>query len=130
MIEPAPRTRRWTAAFVNSPGSWRPRDRGCWRSAHALVFAGVYWLAYLLRFDFKVPADSIAVFWSTLAWVIGLKLLVFYLLAQFQGWWRYVTFADLAALVRATIISLLLLAAATSSSACPSPEECSSSTAS
>ena len=40
-----------------------------------------------------------AIFWSTLAWVIGLKLLVFYLLAQFQGWWRYVTFADLAALL-------------------------------
>ena len=55
---------------------------------HALVFAGVYWLAYLLRFDFEVPADNVAIFWSTLAWVIGLKLLVFYLLAQFQGWWR------------------------------------------
>ena len=80
--------------------------------AHAVVFAGVYWLAYLLRFDFDVPAEYMTTFWSSVAWVIGLKLLVFCLLSQFHGWWRYVTFADLAALLRAATVSLFLLAAA------------------
>ena len=81
---------------------------------------------------FRRPGRATStLFWSTLAWVIGLKLLVFCLLAQFHGWWRYVTFADLAALLRATIISLLSAGRRrTSSSACPSPAACSSSTAS
>jgi FlaA1/EpsC-like NDP-sugar epimerase len=78
---------------------------------HGFIFAVAYWLAYLLRFDFSVPPDSVALFWSTLIWVIDLKLLVFYLLAQYHGWWRYVTFADLAALLRAATISLLVLTA-------------------
>lgn len=36
---------------------------------------------------------------------------MFYLVGHYHGWWRYVTFADLAALLRASIISLLLLVA-------------------
>jgi FlaA1/EpsC-like NDP-sugar epimerase len=80
--------------------------------AHGVIFAGVYLLSNLLRFDFMISAKDIEVFWATLGWVVGLKLLVFWLLAQFQGWWRYVTFGDLVALLRATIISMLVLAAA------------------
>jgi FlaA1/EpsC-like NDP-sugar epimerase len=85
-----------------------------WRLAiaHALIFAGAYWLAYRLRFDFSMPPKASILFWSTLAWVIGAKLCVFCLLAQFYGWWRYVTFADLVALLRATLVSLLVLTAA------------------
>ena len=81
--------------------------------AHGFVFAGVYWFAYLLRFDFSIPDDNVIMFSTTLAWVVGLKVVVFGLLAQYHGWWRYVTFADLVALVRATILSLCVLAAAT-----------------
>jgi FlaA1/EpsC-like NDP-sugar epimerase len=77
---------------------------------HIVVFTVAYGLAFLLRFDFAVPTTEAALFWSTLIWIIDLKLLVFYLLAQFHGWWRYVTFADLAALLRAVTISLLVLA--------------------
>lgn len=80
-------------------------------TAHAIIFAGVYWLAYLLRFDFDIPAESMTVFWSSVPWVIGLKILVFCLLSQFHGWWRYVTFADLVALLRASVVSLFILAA-------------------
>lgn len=80
--------------------------------AHAFVFADAYWLALLLRFDFDIPSESMAVFFSSLVWVIGLKLFVFYFLSQFHGWWRYVTFADLLALVRASVIALFVLAAA------------------
>ncbi len=77
---------------------------------HAAVFGVGYWLAYLLRFDFAIPPDFMSIFWLTLCWVIGLKLLVFCLLGQFRGWWRYVTFADLTALFRAAALSLLVLA--------------------
>ena len=71
-----------------------------------------YWLAYLLRFDFAIPSTFMEVFWITLPWVIGLKLLIFCLAGQFRGWWRYVTFADLTALFRACALSLLLLGTA------------------
>ena len=80
-------------------------------TAHAVIFAGVYWLAYLLRFDFDVPAEGMTIFWSSVPWVVGLKILVFCLLSQFHGWWRYVTFADLVALLRASVVSLFILAA-------------------
>ena len=78
---------------------------------HVAVFTVAYWLAYMLRFDFNMsPADE-GLFASSLLWVVGLKLLVFCLLAQFRGWWRYVTFTDMVALLRAAAVSLFVLAA-------------------
>jgi FlaA1/EpsC-like NDP-sugar epimerase len=90
---------------------WQSANVRAWflAIAHAVVFAGAYWLAYLLRFDFNVPAASMTIFLSSIISVICLKLLVFYMLSQFHGWWRYVTFADLAALLRATFVSLVVL---------------------
>ncbi len=80
-------------------------------AVHALVFAAAYWLAYGFRFDFAMPAKVASLFWASLAWVIGVQLLVFFFLGQLQGWWRYVTFADLIALLRASLAALLILAA-------------------
>jgi FlaA1/EpsC-like NDP-sugar epimerase len=82
-------------------------------AVHALVFAGVYWLAYSFRFDFAMPEDFAALFRASLGWVLGIQLLVFFFLGQLQGWWRYVTFADLIALLRASLLSLVILAATT-----------------
>jgi FlaA1/EpsC-like NDP-sugar epimerase len=76
---------------------------------HAALFTGIYWSAYLLRFDFSVPEEDVAFYWNTLSWVLALKLAIFYLAGDFYGWWRYVTFADLAALVRAAFFSLCAL---------------------
>jgi len=78
---------------------------------HFLVFAVAYWLAWLLRFDFDIPPDMLSSFWSSLPWAVGVQLLVFCLLGQFHGWWRYVTFTDLMALLRASAMSLFGLAA-------------------
>jgi len=80
---------------------------------HCVLFALVYWLAFRLRFDLEspVPPKNMAVFRWSFAWVLGLKLSVFYASGHFHGWWRYVTFADLAALLRASVLSLVALAA-------------------
>ena len=67
---------------------------------HAAVFVLAYWLAYYLRFGLTFSSESLGLWWSSLGWVVGLQLLVFCLLGQFHGWWRYVTFADLTALLR------------------------------
>jgi FlaA1/EpsC-like NDP-sugar epimerase len=76
---------------------------------HAAVFTAAYGLAYVLKHDFPLPTKSGMLFQSSLSWVVGLQLLVFLLMGQFHGWWRYVTFADLASLLRATAISLFVL---------------------
>jgi FlaA1/EpsC-like NDP-sugar epimerase len=79
-------------------------------TAHAAVFVVAYWSAYLLKFDFAVPDQYFGTFRSTLGWAVATQLLIFGLLGQFHGWWRYVTFADLVALLRAAFVSLVALA--------------------
>jgi FlaA1/EpsC-like NDP-sugar epimerase len=79
---------------------------------HAVVFIVAYWAAYYLRFGLIVTTDVFLLWWSSLGWVVGLQLVVFGLLGQFHGWWRYVTFADLTALLRAAVLSLCILVAA------------------
>jgi FlaA1/EpsC-like NDP-sugar epimerase len=82
---------------------------------HGLLFEGIYWAAYWVRMlDFSSPevyASLSAVFWNSLPWVLLLKLSIFYFSGHYQGWWRYVTFADLSALLRASFISFCAIAA-------------------
>ncbi len=78
---------------------------------HLAVFALVYWVAFLLRFDFAIPADYIQVFWGTLLWVLAVKFTLFLIAGQYDGWWTYVTFGDLIALVRYTVAATFIFAA-------------------
>ena len=78
-------------------------------AVHAAVFLSVYVASFNLRFDFEIPAEWQGVFWTNLPWIVGLKLAVFYFTGQFYGWWRYVTMADLAALLRAVTISFVAI---------------------
>ncbi|MCA9262933.1 MAG: polysaccharide biosynthesis protein [Planctomycetales bacterium] len=78
--------------------------------AHIGVFSLVYWIAFALRFDFQIPPKYVVRFASTLPLVLLIKLPIFFFLGNFHGWWRYVTFADLIALLKATAISLVLIA--------------------
>jgi FlaA1/EpsC-like NDP-sugar epimerase len=76
-------------------------------AGHAVVFAFVYWLAFVLRLDFPFPSASSDTFWASLPWIVGVKVGIFYLCGHYRGWWRYVTFADLVALLRASGLSML-----------------------
>ncbi len=77
---------------------------------HVALFMAIYWMAFLVRFDAFVPNSIIPVFWNTLPWIILIKLVIFYLSGHYHGWWRYVTFADLAALLRASFYSFCAIA--------------------
>jgi len=77
--------------------------------AHVCISGLSYWLAYQLRFDFALPAIDRAVMWTTMPWVVAVKLLVFHQLGSFHGWWRYVTFEDLAGLLRVATVSALII---------------------
>ena len=76
-------------------------------AVHAVILILAYWLAYAIRFELPLPPDKIRMFWDSVGWVVGVQLVVFGLLGQFHGWWRYVTFSDLTALLRAAVIAVL-----------------------
>ena len=78
---------------------------------HLAVFALAYLTAFMLRFDLPIPADYLHLFWVSLPWILGDKLVIFFVLGHFDGWWAYVTFADLIALVRTSILAMLLFIA-------------------
>lgn len=77
---------------------------------HGAAFTAIYLASYQLRFDFAVPASAAEIFWQTLPLMVALKFAVFYYSGNYHGWWRYVTFADLTAIVRAATLHLLLIA--------------------
>ena len=78
---------------------------------HAVLFGLTFWLAFALRFDFSIMPIQVLIFWEGIPWLFGVKLAIFYCTGQYHGWWQHVSFADLAALTRACVLSLLVLAA-------------------
>jgi len=78
---------------------------------HMVFFSISLLLAFAMRFDFVIPAEAWKMYKATVPWICGLKLSIFYLVSHYHGWWRFVTFADLAALLRASTLSLLVVAA-------------------
>lgn len=78
---------------------------------HSAAFSAVLYFAFLLRFDFDIPLRQIERFKESIAVLVGIKLVVFYFLGSFFGWWRFITFSDLVAILRAALVSALLLVA-------------------
>jgi FlaA1/EpsC-like NDP-sugar epimerase len=76
---------------------------------HALVFAACYAFAYLLRFEFAIPAEFNDTFKWSLPVVLGVQLLVGIIFGFYRGWWRYVGMADVVRLVFGLSLSLALL---------------------
>lgn len=81
--------------------------------AQIIVIVSAFYLSYLLRFDFDIPAEYLASFKKMLLPLLVLKLSIFWWFGVFRGWWRYVSMADLVLLVRANLFaSLFVLLAA------------------
>jgi FlaA1/EpsC-like NDP-sugar epimerase len=79
-------------------------------STHACVFALSLWAGFLLRFDFSIPAEYVALIFRTLPIFVAVKLAVYWLFNQYAGWWRYVTLHDLLGIGRAASVAALSLA--------------------
>lgn len=77
---------------------------------HLSLFSVIYVVAYLARFNFEVTDNRLAFIRSSLLPVVATKMLVFYFGSYFHGWWRYVTFADLRALLKVSAASLMAVA--------------------
>ncbi len=77
---------------------------------HDIVAAALaWWFAYLLRFNFDLPANFKYELWSTLIWVIPLQSVVFWGFSLYRGIWRYASVADLRRIMLAVITATGLI---------------------
>jgi FlaA1/EpsC-like NDP-sugar epimerase len=80
-------------------------------AVHLGLWAASLGLAFLLRFDFRIPpqyADAIGLWLPVL---LGFRTLAFYRWGLFRGIWRYTGAKDLVAILKATTIATLALTA-------------------
>jgi len=73
-------------------------------AAHVVAFLAIYPLAFLVRFDLRVPPDVWRSAIVCLPLVVGIKMAAFMALHSHRGWWRYATFADLIKLAKAATL--------------------------
>jgi FlaA1/EpsC-like NDP-sugar epimerase len=78
---------------------------------HAVVFAACYSFAYLVRFEFSIPAEYLGTFKSSLPLVLAIELTVGLFFGFYRGWWRYVGIADVVRLVFGLTTSLVIMVA-------------------
>ena len=78
---------------------------------HLVVFGLIYVLAYLLRLEFQMTADDWTLVLTTLPAVLVIKSVVFYAGGHCHRSWHYISFSDLAALLRSSTLGSMALAA-------------------
>lgn len=74
------------------------------------AIALAWWLAFLLRFNFELPADYAQAAISSLIWVMPLFGILFFVFGLYRGIWRYASLSDLQHLTAAVSIGGLLMA--------------------
>jgi len=76
--------------------------------AQMLLVVLSYWLAFQLRFDFRVRPGESDIFLATLLPLMLARLGAFAYYRLYSGWWRYVGMRDLFALFKAVLVSTVL----------------------
>lgn len=79
---------------------------------HAVVFAACYVVAYLVRFEFRIPGEYLLILKSSLPLVLAVQLLIGFFFGFYRGWWRYVGMVEVIRLVfglTAALGSLLVI---------------------
>ena len=79
---------------------------------HFALVIVAYLLAFLLRFDFRVPSSEWQLFLLTLPLVLVIRAVFFAWFQLYQGLWRYVSMQDILAMLKAVTLSSLLFLAA------------------
>jgi FlaA1/EpsC-like NDP-sugar epimerase len=73
------------------------------------LMAAAYLSSFYLRFEGLIPREYYLVMWKTLPIFLLVQALFFQYHALFRGLWRYVAFADLQNILRATLMSMVVL---------------------
>ena len=66
-------------------------------------------MAFILRYDFSIPAKSITGLGTYLLWALPVKLSVFYFFGLYRGMYRYTSIWDLVNVVKATVTAALII---------------------
>src|SRR3989449_5283708 len=77
--------------------------------AHAVLVALAYWLAFALRFEFRLSNDEWSQWSRTLPFVLVVRLLVFQWFHLYVGLWRYVSMRDIVVILKAGTLSSAIL---------------------
>ena len=72
---------------------------------HIVLITAAYASAYVLRFDFPVPAKAQAQFLATLPYLLALRLVAFDSVGLHRTYWRHVGLRDLLAIATAVTLS-------------------------
>ena len=73
------------------------------------LFALAYWLGYYLRFEGLIPEAQMETMIRTMPLVLLVQASFFLYHDLFRGLWRYVSFADLQNILRASLMSMLTM---------------------
>ena len=73
-----------------------------------MIVAGLF-LAFILRYDFRIPAGSLIDLGGYLLWALPVKLSVFYFFGLYRGMYRYTSIWDLVNVVKATVTAALII---------------------
>ena len=84
-----------------------------------LLIALTYYASFLLRLDSNLNSADLAIFWKTLPFVLGIKLILSYQCGLMHGWWRYVGVSDLLDISKASLLSSVLIFCWWKASGCP-----------
>ena len=79
--------------------------------AHAVLVALAYWLAFALRFEFRLLPGELSQWSRTLPFVLVVRLLVFQWFHLYVGLWRYVSMRDIVVILKAGTLSSVILSA-------------------
>ena len=80
--------------------------------ADVLMIAIGYWLAFMLRFDGRIPQAYFDMFAQTLPLVLGIRFLCLWYFGLHRGLWRYASMRDLMAILRAATAGTVVIAVA------------------
>jgi FlaA1/EpsC-like NDP-sugar epimerase len=75
---------------------------------HVLLVTAAYFLAFLLRFEFRIPPDQWEIFFTTFPVLILARVVVFAWFHLYEGMWRYVSMYDIKSILKAVTLSSLL----------------------
>jgi FlaA1/EpsC-like NDP-sugar epimerase len=76
-----------------------------------VIIVAAFFLAFLFRFDMRIPEKFQPLLPAILPVLIVIKLLFFWYMGLLRGWWRYVSMADLITILKANVLASLTFVA-------------------
>lgn len=81
--------------------------------SHDILIASLAWyVSFLLRFNFSIPAEYAAVMFYTMPAVVILQGVIFWKFGLYRGIWRYASIPDLKRIIVSALLSLLIISTA------------------